>query len=129
MSFSRFGHEIRLRRITDGLSKTIFFGEVRPDCSEHLSGGWVYTNNGNGLVSTVIPLNFDSCAERMSDVDGCLKNCNFNSELGYKGVHPGGVLFVFGDGSVHTLREGIDHASVYQALGDRADGVPVSLDP
>lgn len=125
--FSRFGHELPLRRITDGLSNTIFFGEVRPDCSEHAMGGWMYTNNGNGLVSTVIPLNFDTCAERGATVDGCLKNCNWNSELGFKGVHPGGVMYVFGDGSVHFLAEDIDHRRVYQALGDRADGEAVSF--
>ncbi|TWU28376.1 DUF1559 domain-containing protein [Bythopirellula polymerisocia] len=125
--FSRFGQELELRQITDGLSNTIFFGEVRPECSEHLLGGWVYTNNGNGLMSTVIPLNFDSCADRRSGVDGCLRNCNFNSELGYKGIHPGGVQFLFGDGSVHFLPEDIDHATVYQALGDRADGQTFSL--
>lgn len=120
--FWRHGQEIELRRITDGLSKTIFFGEIKPDCSRHASAGWVFTNNGSGLFTTVVPLNFDSCAPENSSVDGCLKICNFNSELGFKGVHPGGVLFLFGDGSVRLLDENIDHAGLFQAFGDRADG-------
>lgn len=126
--FSRHGQQIPLRRITDGLSHTIFFGEIRPDCSWHASSGWVYSNDGNGMFTTVIPLNFDTCADEASSVDNCLKNCNFNSEFGFKGVHPGGVMFLFGDGSVHFLPEDIDHAQVFQALGDRADGQPVSID-
>ena len=83
--FSRFGHEIKLRRITDGLSKTIFFGEVRPDCSEHLSGGWVYTNNGNGLISTVIPLNFDSCAESQKRGRRLPEDVQFQLGVGIQG--------------------------------------------
>lgn len=120
--FWRHGQEVKLREITDGLSNTILFGEIKPDCSQHASSGWLYTNNGSGMFTTVVPLNFDSCAEESSPVDGCLKRCNFNSEFGFKGPHPGGVLFLFGDGSVRFLNESIDHARVFQALGDRADG-------
>jgi len=46
----------RLEEITDGLSKTIFFGENRPTCSSHANNGRGDTNNGCGLVSTQIPL-------------------------------------------------------------------------
>lgn len=120
--FWRHGQEVRLSKITDGLSKTIFFGEIKPDCSRHASSGWIYTNNGNGMFTTVVPINFDSCDPEDSPSDGCLKNCNFNSEFGFKGPHPGGVNFLLGDGSVHLLDETIDHARVFQALGDRADG-------
>ncbi|MEN1680544.1 MAG: DUF1559 domain-containing protein [Planctomycetota bacterium] len=120
--FWRHGQEVKLAKITDGLSNTIFFGEIRPDCSWHARSGWMYTNNGSGMFTTVVPLNFDSCADEDSSVDGCLKECNFNAEFGFKGVHPGGVLFLFGDGSVQFLSENIDHARTFQALGDRADG-------
>jgi prepilin-type N-terminal cleavage/methylation domain-containing protein/prepilin-type processing-associated H-X9-DG protein len=120
--FWRHGQEVKVSKITDGLSKTIFFGEIKPDCSQHASSGWLYTNNGSGMFTTVVPLNFDSCAPASSPVDGCLKLCNFNSEFGFKGPHPGGVMFLFGDGSVQLLGEDIDHAGVYQAFGDRADG-------
>lgn len=120
--FWRHGQEVKISKITDGLSKTILFGEIKPDCSQHASSGWMYTNNGSGMFTTVVPLNFDSCQPANSAVDGCLKLCNFNSEFGFKGPHPGGVMFLFGDGSVQLLSESIDHAGVYQAFGDRADG-------
>lgn len=125
--FSRFAFPTKLRQVTDGLSNTIFFGEVRPDCSNHVRRGWFHSNNGSGLVSTIVPMNFDSCQPEDSDADGCNKPCNFNAELGFKSVHTGGANFGFGDGSVHFLQEDIDHQA-YQYLGDKADGQPVSGD-
>ena len=48
--FSRWTYTTKLKHISDGLSKTIFFGEVRADCSAHARNGWLHSNNGNGLV-------------------------------------------------------------------------------
>jgi hypothetical protein len=42
---------------------------------------------------------------------------------GFRGVHPGGVLFAMGDGSVRWLREGIDPAA-YRGLSTAAGGEP-----
>lgn len=117
--FTRFGHSTKLKQIKDGLSKTIFFGEVRPSCSNHVRNGWLNSNNANGLVSTIIPINFDSCDN--SSTDNCQRPCNWNTELGFKSSHDGGAHFVFGDNSAHFLGEDIDHF-VFQLLGDKADG-------
>jgi prepilin-type processing-associated H-X9-DG protein len=38
--------------------------------------------------------------------------------------HPGVCQFVFGDGSVRSLSESMDHG-VYQLLGAKSDGVTV----
>src|SRR5947207_5852721 len=38
--FTRLGTVVRLSEVTDGLTNTIFFGEVRPRCSEHARNGW-----------------------------------------------------------------------------------------
>ncbi len=109
----------------DGLSNTIFFGEVRRDCSVHIRQGWVRSNNGNGLVATQVPMNVDSCHDDASN-DPCLQPCNWNLELAFKSSHPGGVGFLFGDGSVHFLSQSIDHWT-YQYLGARSDGEPVTI--
>ena len=104
------------------LSKTIFFGEVRPQCSQHVRGGWVASNNGNGYCTTLIPINFDTCNDRAPDP--CHRSCNSNTEVGFKSNHPGGANFLIGDGSVQFLEEAIDH-QMYQYLGAMNDGYVV----
>ncbi len=115
----------RVADCRDGLSNTIFFGEVRPECSNHVNNGWAATNNGNGLAGTLIPINYDTC-----DSDGgaspCNQPCNWNTEMGFKSQHSGGANFLLGDGSVHFFNETIDHQN-YQYLGAKADGKPVEM--
>ncbi len=123
--FNRMSLPERLTTITDGLSNTIFMGEVLPECSIHAAQGWARSNNGNGLVTTSMPINFQSCAMD-SDPDGCRRWCNWNMELGFKSRHPGGVQVLTGDSSVHWLSELID-MKTYQFLGGKSDGNPVAL--
>jgi len=105
--------------IHDGLSNTIFFGEILPACSGHQRSGWAASNNGQGFTSTLVPINYNSCDDSASD--GCHQSCNWSSEIGFRSSHPGGAMFAFGDGSVHFLSEGIDYQN-YQYLGAKADG-------
>jgi prepilin-type N-terminal cleavage/methylation domain-containing protein/prepilin-type processing-associated H-X9-DG protein len=123
--FTRMGTLVGPRHVTDGLSKTIFFGEVRPACSEHIQNGWAATNDGNGYCTTIIPINFDSCD--MTASDPCNRPCNWNTEVGFKSAHPGGAQFLFGDGSVQFIVDSIDHQT-YQFLGGKSDGQIVSLE-
>ena len=117
---------------TDGLSNTIYFGEVRPGCSDHVRGGWGSSNNGNGFVTTLPPINYDSCD--LSDpvttgrerIKNCSRPCNWVTSAGFKSMHPGGAMFLLGDGSVHMLSDLIDHW-IYTYLGAKADGNVVSI--
>jgi prepilin-type N-terminal cleavage/methylation domain-containing protein/prepilin-type processing-associated H-X9-DG protein len=119
-AFTRLSTVTRVIDFTDGLSHTIFFGEVRPACSiHHQNLGWSGSNIGQGLTSTLIPINFDSCDENATDP--CHNPANWCTELGFRSTHPGGAQFVFGDGSTHFLREEIDMWN-YQYLGAKADG-------
>ena len=122
--FTRLGVRIKPSRITDGISKTIFVGEVCVPCSVHAQAGWATTKNGNGYCTTLIPINFDTC--NMSAADACHRPCTWNTDVGFKSAHSGGAQFLFGDGSVQFLNESIDHQS-YQYLGAKADGEAVSL--
>lgn len=119
--FNRNGISARFTDITDGLSNTIFMGEIRPLCSVHSQRGWEESCNGNGLTSTVIPMNFDTCSRSSSVPDNCHRYCNWGTEWGFRSRHPGGVQFIFGDGGVRFLHETLDHQT-YQYLGAKADG-------
>jgi prepilin-type N-terminal cleavage/methylation domain-containing protein len=123
--FTRLGTPVRLSEVTDGLVNTIFFGEVRPKCSEHARNGWAASNNGNGFCTTIIPINFNSCNDTAPSP--CNQSCNWNTELGFKSAHAGGAYFTWGDGGVRFLSQTIDH-TLYQYLGAKADGQAASVD-
>jgi prepilin-type N-terminal cleavage/methylation domain-containing protein len=123
-AFNRKGVCYRDAEFRDGLSRTIFFGEIRPTCSGHSAKGWAASNDGQGLTSTLVPINYDSCST--SSPDNCHNNNNWNMELGFKSSHPGGADFLAGDGAVHFFPATIDHLA-YQHLGGRADGFPVEI--
>jgi len=122
--FTRLAYEVKLEQITDGLSNTIFMGEVRPGCSRHAAEGWAWSHSGNGIVSTVVPINLDSCSQVVTAQCACWDN--WSSELGFKSAHAGGAHFVMGDASIQFLSETMDHR-VYNALGGKADGEAASL--
>jgi type II secretory pathway pseudopilin PulG len=116
-----------LATIVDGVSNTICFGEVRPDCSTHVNSGWGITGNGCGIVSTQIPINVDSCTPEYGagrngrgSGDNCHMRCNHVTSLGFKSMHRGGAHFLLCDGSTHFIGEDIDHLT-FQALGGKAD--------
>jgi prepilin-type N-terminal cleavage/methylation domain-containing protein len=117
--FTRVGTRAKFRDVIDGLTNTIFVGEVRPECSEHVQNGWAASNNGSGYCTTLIPINFDSCDP--DHADPCHRPCNWNTEVGFKSSHEGGAHFLLGDGSVQFLSENIDH-QLYQYLGAKNDG-------
>lgn len=110
--------------VIDGLSSTIFFGENRAKCSGHLRTGWANSNNGQGLCTTVIPINTKSCEDGNSD--GCKRPCNWNNEFGFKSAHPAASGFLMGDGSVHFVAPQIDHWT-YQYLGTVNDRQPAQI--
>lgn len=123
--FNRQGVAYPVAAIRDGLSTTIFYGETRPACGAHHMQGWLRSNSGQGLTSTLVPINTDTCSTDPAD-SGCQRPCNWNYELAFRSRHPGGAMFVFGDGSTKLLQESIDHL-MYQRLGAKADRQAVEM--
>jgi prepilin-type N-terminal cleavage/methylation domain-containing protein/prepilin-type processing-associated H-X9-DG protein len=58
---------------------------------------------------------------------GWLNTCPNLGQLGFRGPHPGGVNFLFGDGSVHFIKNSIN-LPTYRALATRAMGEVTSAD-
>jgi prepilin-type N-terminal cleavage/methylation domain-containing protein/prepilin-type processing-associated H-X9-DG protein len=123
--FNRRGWQATVGQIVDGLSNTIFYGEVLGGgCSNHMDRGYGSTNNGQGLASTIYPLNYDSCNN--SSTDNCRRPCNWNTELGFKSKHQGGVNFAFGDGAIRFITESVDTRTL-QLMGARNDAQSFSM--
>lgn len=115
--YSRGGVLLRFSNVTDGLSNTIFMGEVRAECSDHAQQGWANTNNH--FFATTAPINFNTCPG--SSGTGCNNATAWNASMGFKSRHVGGAHFLLGDGSIRFISENIDYMT-YQKLGDRRDG-------
>jgi Protein of unknown function (DUF1559) len=129
--FARSTWAAKIAQIKDGTSNTIAMGEVRGWCSGHLwRSSW--TKSEGLWFATTAPINFPTCpGEDGQPLDlakagsGCNdKEGSWNTNMGFKSVHPNGCLFMMADGSAHFLSESIDHTT-YQALGDRQDGTAV----
>jgi prepilin-type N-terminal cleavage/methylation domain-containing protein/prepilin-type processing-associated H-X9-DG protein len=122
--FSRYSWAAKAEQITDGLSNTIAIGEIRPGCSTHMQ--LPYWNGQQWFVGTTAPLNYQTCPGEGRGNDGSQgTNCNswnnWNTDIGFKSLHPGGVNFCLADGSVRYVSENIDYRTL-QRLGDRRDG-------
>jgi prepilin-type N-terminal cleavage/methylation domain-containing protein/prepilin-type processing-associated H-X9-DG protein len=112
--------ETRFRRITDGLSKTIMIGERHTDVDLEIHGNTMdYWSIGSPQI--------DGGNEWSEFVGGT--GVAFNSwrdsaysgwqvEIAFGSWHQGLAQFVYADGSVHALTDGIDQ-KVYAALGSR----------
>jgi prepilin-type N-terminal cleavage/methylation domain-containing protein/prepilin-type processing-associated H-X9-DG protein len=121
--------------VSDGLSKTIFVGEILADCHDHREGLWSFNGMGNAHASTVVPINtMTTCYDTQADATArrvpnpqCFSKDNWNYSWGFRSKHPGGAQFLFGDGSTRILADTIDHTT-YQRLGGRKDGAAINLD-
>lgn len=110
---------ISLKSITDGQSNTFMVGETVAGQDFH---GAAFFADGD-FATCGVPINYfhiglDTAA---------MKNApQWMQSRGFKSVHPGGVNFVMGDGSVQFVNEGIE-TFAYRALATRDGGETASL--
>ncbi|MGE3315379.1 MAG: DUF1559 domain-containing protein [Planctomycetaceae bacterium] len=119
----------RYRELTDGSTTTIFLGEKLPTNDEF---GW-FSGTRDTLRNTGHPLNGgvgNNQGEGRVEVVPLAGRNQQNSAVpagSFASAHTAGAQFGFGDGSVRFISENINF-SVYQQLGNRADGKLITED-
>lgn len=125
---------VRAADIRDGLSTTIFIGEITESAicraAQTNTGAfplWVSANNDGGcsgfsggagglrLADEVYYINRKAAVLGTSDP----------SDASFGSQHAGGAQFLFGDGTVRLVSQNIDALRVYRALAGRADKLTV----
>jgi prepilin-type N-terminal cleavage/methylation domain-containing protein/prepilin-type processing-associated H-X9-DG protein len=132
---------IKLRKITDGMSKTVLIGEALHDAKEQARIGgtirenalgdhkdhWIigsddvdiHNDASEGLGSTGVAINLPS---QLNGQDACRQpaapNCQA-LQLSFSSTHSGGINIVHADGSVEFIGDSID-ARIWKAAGTRA---------
>lgn len=99
---------IRPIDVTDGLSQTIYMGEVAYPSKL----GWM-SGSRSTMRNTGHPINQSDAGADAEPPKGFVG--------GFGSRHAGGAIFAFGDGSARFIKESIDPA-VYRLLGNRSDG-------
>src|SRR5262245_32605403 len=122
--FNRLGADMKFTNVTDGLSNTIFVGEIRVAQNDHSAGDhhWMTFNGTIAMVGTITPINKKTAKTAWCDTSD-LNNMPWHQwhvSMGFKSFHSGGPNYLFGDGAVRFLSEGIDHRT-YRLLGARND--------
>jgi prepilin-type N-terminal cleavage/methylation domain-containing protein/prepilin-type processing-associated H-X9-DG protein len=131
---------VRFDDITDGTAQTILLGELRQG-SGPATLGWVSGTNST-LRNTGHPLNDPSSLDALFQNTPQLSEAERFAAItkmadegalpigfvgGFSSSHPQGANFLFCDGSVRFVK-GSTGRQVYQLLGHRADGEPISDD-
>ena len=133
------GSQVRLSKITDGLSNTALVSElvlVEDVGLSDIKGRYYNGSHGSVLFTThktpnsFDPNDLDAHPWCQSEVPLDVKKCRDTSSSVFitaRSHHPGIVNFGYADGSVTTMSDGVD-AVVYRAAGSRNGGEVVSAE-
>jgi len=113
---------VKLKEITDGTSQTLMIGETSPEDGN--SPAW--SSDGDWAIAG-IQVNFPfatdpGCIDTATGGVNLGKNGCWQLTRGFRGYHPGGVMFALADGSVRFISDSIDHKTVFRALATKASG-------
>jgi len=114
-----YGIPVKLKRVVDGLTDTMFAGEASGgDISEGRNRWMLASRHLDSLRNTEHPLNTPVLSAVVVTVD----LYGYSANGAFRSPHPGGGNFVFGDGHVEFINDEIDIA-VYHALSTIASTI------
>jgi prepilin-type N-terminal cleavage/methylation domain-containing protein/prepilin-type processing-associated H-X9-DG protein len=129
---NRQGVLVRFADVSDGLTNTIFLGEMLPEfMSSAVPGyrpdgdmmGWWCSDSSVARISTVMGINYQINPSGPDDCSGDPARARGNGAVtaSFRSRHTGGANFCMGDGSVRFMSQSIDPVT-FQRLGCRNDG-------
>jgi prepilin-type N-terminal cleavage/methylation domain-containing protein len=113
--------KIKPAEVTDGLSNTMFIAESREERMRVWIDGRTAANTALALEDAYSP----ASAPASLNYTPYYNDGDLICDYGPSSMHPGGAYHLYGDGSVHFLRDGIA-AAVYVGLCTRAGGETAS---
>jgi prepilin-type N-terminal cleavage/methylation domain-containing protein len=120
-----FWSRTKLRRVADGLTKTLFIGEVVEVDQPDSSNVWWYGNRSlDSLRNTASPVNSLIGQGNVQSYSPAPGGSGYNGAFASR--HTGGAHFTFGDARTQFLEENIT-LDIYKQLSHRDDGLPSSL--
>jgi len=112
----RYVYETKAANVKDGLSKTVFLGEVALGSTRESSNRWTAAGrHTDTLRNTLNPINTPPGTGITVNLYGYRANGGFGSS------HTGGAFFAFGDTHTVFIEDEIDQ-KIYNAIATRAGG-------
>ena len=120
-----YDYAVKLRQVTDGLSKTLMLGELNFNIinldneQQYSSDSWV---RGIGLSKISLTAGSNNYTSAMRNIAYSINSAPVEpNNQPFGSFHTGGAQFAFGDGSATFVTENIDF-TLYQALASRDGG-------
>jgi prepilin-type N-terminal cleavage/methylation domain-containing protein/prepilin-type processing-associated H-X9-DG protein len=108
---------VKLKEVLDGTSQTLMIGEASPEDGN--SPAW--SSDGDWAIAGV-QLNWDYAASGACPPGGAVPKSCWSQQRGFRGYHPGGVMFAMVDGSVRFISDNVEHKTVFRALATKGGG-------
>jgi prepilin-type processing-associated H-X9-DG protein len=121
MAIFAWQNPLGFQHVEDGTSRTMMAGEqafelARANCGEDgkcygLGYSWAHSVEASATAS----IQPNNAVPGRPSLDPTVDQFPYRSQFGFNSMHPGGLSFVFVDGSVHYISESID-LGVYHAM-------------
>ena len=120
------------QHVEDGSSQTMMAGEQAFEASRAMCGdqgkcyglGYSWAHSVEASASAALKPN--AAVPGVPNNDPSVEQFPYRTQFGFNSMHPGGLSFVFVDGSVHFIDEGIE-LGVYRALATIKGGETTSF--
>jgi prepilin-type N-terminal cleavage/methylation domain-containing protein len=134
MAIFAWQNPLGFENVEDGTSRTLMAGEQAFELSRASCGiegkcyglGYAWAHSVEASATAAIPPNFAVPGQPSADPN--VETYPYRSQFGFNSMHPGGLSFVYVDGSVHYVSEDIE-LGVYHAMatikgGETLDQIP-----